>query len=299
MKKKLQHQSSGENNYQGANEKDKILQRTSEYDVPQTLSTDEALTKLKLRIAALREPEQQKNTRGHYLYYWVTSAAAVIILLVGIWFYGFRNNETLVVAERGKHINFVLPEGSVVNINAESEILFNKRKFDNNRILKLKGEAFFSVRKGSTFIVSTPYGEVKVLGTSFNVLARENSFKVSCLSGKVKVSSGDDNVTLVPGESSIAAKNTLTKYTDKNVENNARWRNGEFYFENTTLKMVFDEIARQFNVTFVFENIDGRIFTGSFSNNSLSDALDIICIPMGLTYEIGNNSTVFIRKKAL
>ena len=39
---------------------------------------------------------------------------------------------------------------------------------------------------------------------------------------------------------------------------------------------------------FVTPKLDDKKFTGSFSNKNLVDALDIICIPMGLTYERNN-----------
>ncbi len=46
-------------------------------------------------------------------------------------------------------------------------------------------EGFFKVQKGNKFIVHTPAGDVEVMGTSFNVFAREEASKVSCVTGKL------------------------------------------------------------------------------------------------------------------
>ena len=46
---------------------------------------------------------------------------------------------------------------------------FDKKRFTDERIIQLRGEAFFEVEKGSRFVVQTGKGAVEVLGTSFNV----------------------------------------------------------------------------------------------------------------------------------
>ena len=60
---------------------------------------------------------------------------------------------------------------------------------DGERILKLKGQVYFEVKKGSKFSVRSTQGIVSVLGTSFNIYDREGAYKVECFTGKVKVES--------------------------------------------------------------------------------------------------------------
>ena len=73
--------------------------------------------------------------------------------------------------------------------------------------------------------------------------------------------------------------------------------NGEFTFEDAPLNSVFMEIERQFNVKFASLKFSNKYFTGGFTNKNLVEALDIVCIPMGLTYEIGSNSKIIVREK--
>ena len=88
-----------------------------------------------------------------------------------------------------------------------------------------------------------------------------------------------------------------TKYSDKNIELVSDWRQGRFYFENIELNLVFKELERQFNVNIILPETDNKYFTGEFNNKNLADALDIICIPMDLNYEIDNNNKITVRKK--
>jgi ferric-dicitrate binding protein FerR (iron transport regulator) len=182
-------------------------------------------------------------------------------------------------------------------MNADSKMSFEKSKFNHKRFLSLEGEAFFKVKKGKAFTVHTKFANIKVLGTSFDVLARENLFKVSCVTGKVLVYSEKQSVIIFPGESIIVASNKLSKFHDKNIDIVANWSIGKFYFENSSLILVFKELERQFNVNFALPEMENKFFTGEFTNKNLTDALDIVCIPMNLTYTIDGNNQIHIKEK--
>ena len=274
-----------------------ILKVTQGYEVPFRLSKEEALARLKTRIAnGEKVIEPVVHTRLRLLYFF-SSAAAIILIFIGMRIFLLSNHATQIIADKGKHIEYQLPDGSQVFMNAESNIDFEKSKFTTTRYLTLDGEAFFKVKKGKAFTIHTQYANVKVLGTSFDVLTRTNTFKVSCLSGKVLVYSDKQAIVIFPGQSIILANNKLSKYQDKNIEKAANWRLGRFYFENIALNLVFKELERQFNVNVVLPEENNKFFTGEFNNKNLADALDIVCIPMDLTYEIENNNKVIISRK--
>jgi transmembrane sensor len=276
----------------------KILIRLGNFRVPEGKSEEEALSFFKLQIA-----DKKGKTSGLHgtdirrLTFFISSVAAMCLILFGIWFLMFRSSNE-VVANKGTHIDYRLPDGSKVTINADSRIGYNKREFSKNRILKLEGEAYFDVVKGNTFQISTKYADIKVLGTSFNVYSRDNLFKVSCITGKIKVIAEDQSVEIIPGENATLKGKALVSYQEKNLNAATSWIKGEFYFEDSPLSLIFKEIERQFNVKFVVDETEEKYFTGSFTNNDLRNTLDIVCIPMGLTYEIGNRGKILIREKA-
>jgi ferric-dicitrate binding protein FerR (iron transport regulator) len=184
-----------------------------------------------------------------------------------------------------------------VKINSDSKISFNNSDFLKNRRLKLDGEAYFEITKGDDFIISTRLADIKILGTTFNVFSRDDDFKVSCLTGRILVSKNNESVTISPGESATIIDNRLIYFEDKNINTSNGWTAGDFNFENAPLNMIFSEAERQFNVKFVLQNVGEKYFTGSFSNIDLNAALETICQPMGLKYEIGGKDKIFITEK--
>jgi len=272
----------------------KILNQISGYSVPAGMSKDEAFDKLKQRIASGEKSTKVKQLNTSYLY---LAAAASIVLLVGLFVIFNRNENVKIMAANGNHTTLKLPDNSTVTLNAGSEIVFSKNKFNAKRHVTLSGEAFFEVQKGSKFVISTTNGDVTILGTSLNVLSRDNAFKVSCLTGKVQVTSGNHSEIITPGESVEKQNNTLIKNQDANLERKTSWRKGEFYFENIPLNSTFAEIERQFNVRIEAQGFENRFFSGSFSNKNLIETLDIVCIPMEIEYEIKNGTTVIVHPK--
>lgn len=294
MKKMLNNQYSNENGINPLDIEQKILMRSARFKVPETTSKEEALSRLKLKIEDKTYQLPQRDSRTLV---WLISSAATILLLVGIWRIWIFNPDTKIIAENGTHIEYNLPDGSQVSLNADSRIVFETKSFTENRKLKLDGEAFFNVIKGNPFVISTKNAEIKVLGTSFNVFSRNGFFKVSCLTGKVMVSNKREAVVVLAGESVMLSDNDLISYQDRNPNSSFAWMNGEFNFENTPLNQIFDEIARQFNVKFESRKIYNKFFTGSFTNKDLVNALEIVCIPMDLNYEIGSNGKILISER--
>ncbi|EAY31602.1 FecR family protein [Microscilla marina] len=227
----------------------------------------------------------------------VYAAAASVIILLGTFFIfrSMTSSTPLTVAstQLGEQKSIALPDGSMATLNADSRIIYQTDNWDQNRNVELNGEAFFQVKKGSEFQVNTAVGKVEVLGTSFNVYTRQKDFKVECMTGKVKLTTATRNASLVltPGMGSKLEGEKLKPYQfDKT--NASNWRTGDFQYQETPLKQVFDELARQFNVKIEYKtDVKNRLYTGFFSNKDLASALKFICDPMSLKYTIKNDST--------
>jgi transmembrane sensor len=275
----------------------RILEHSAHLRVPSHMSREEALSVLRNKISESDYSGKQSEKRIVKPLFWYASIAAGILLLIGIWRIGFYSPLCEVVADKGAHINYMLPDGSQVILNSDSKVTFDKKNFNRKRYLTLDGEAFCNIAKGETFIISTKHADINILGTSFNVYSRDDEFKVSCLSGKILITSADKSVTIIPGESVSLSNNQLKNYQDRNINTSNSWINGEFYFENAPLNSILKEIERQFNVKFEVQRVDKKYFTGSFTNSSLVDALEIVCIPLGLKYEIGGNDKIIISER--
>ena len=215
----------------------------------------------------------------------ISLVAAAVALLVGVYFLlPDPASPHTIHAASGTHISQNLPDGSTVILNAQSILSFDPRKWDQGRDISLDGEAYFIVQPGSTFSVKTAGAEIRVLGTEFNVFARDRHIDVACFSGKVEVSAAGDRVLLGPGDAAQADETGRMKTYAFDLKGKAAWKKGEFYFDKVPLKFVLEELERQFDVVVLMPSNDERIYTGFFTNQDLNAALEMICLPMGLNH---------------
>ncbi|SHE45749.1 FecR family protein [Mariniphaga anaerophila] len=270
----------------------RILRVSGGLTTPQGKPEEEVLE------AILKGKAQQKSRQMYPTVRILRAAAAIAVLLVAAYS-GFvifsREKATAGFAE---HTALTLPDGTAVTLNASSEIVWSKRPFSSRRTLKLDGEAFLDVKKGEKFIIKTKNGKVEILGTQLNVLSRDNRFEVSCMRGKVRVLAGSSSQIIVPGETVKLTPNGLEKEQVENIGLKSLWQQGIFHFENTPLVSIFAELERQFGVSIEYRGTSDRTATVFFSNENLQQALEVVCSPMGLTYEIKNNKEVIISEES-
>lgn len=224
----------------------------------------------------------------HYL-----KLAASVALIIATLFTAYQFTQIEEVTARGQHSIVTLPDNSSVKLNAESSISYNKLLWLFNRNVAFSGEGFFEVTKGSRFTVSTKNGNVEVLGTSFNIYTRSEMFEVACVTGKVKVSNSKNSVVLTPGNNTTSRNTPLSKPSSFNKYKTA-WQHGEFYFDNAKLTEVVAELERQFNINIKLNVDKERYYTGFFQNNDIDEALKVVCIPLGLQYDIKSSKEIII-----
>ena len=224
-------------------------------------------------------------------------AAVIAVLLAGSFFYLNTLNESF-TTDYAENKSITLPDASEVILNAESELAFSEKKWDKNRNVNLKGEAYFKVAKGKKFTVKTTQGLVTVLGTQFNVETRKNYFEVTCFEGLVSVTINGKETKLPAGNSilTIDGNTTMMKATVNGVPS---WLSKESSFKSIPLHYVMDELERQYNIEVVTEGIDtAQLFTGTFSNDNLELALKSISVPLQIKFNLDGDKVLFYAEKA-
>ena len=222
--------------------------------------------------------------------------AAVLVVLITATFYFYVNKTTSVETVASEKMEIYLPDSSFVQLNASSTISYKKNRWDENRSLKLDGEAFFEVHKGSRFDVETKMGTVSVLGTSFNVKSRPSYFEVVCYEGLVQVSNQNEVTKLEPGNSFRLLNGKVESFRGLTAHGPA-WLDNESSFISVPLDLVFLEFERQYNVSVNKDGIDtSRLFTGRFPNNNITLALQVITEPFGLEFKFEKKNLVIISK---
>src|SRR5690606_22131597 len=102
--------------------------------------------------------------------------------------------------------SFILEDGTKVWLNSSSKISYPKKFSTGSRKVTLYGEAYFDVAKDKNrpFLIETNGTEIRVLGTSFNVNAYNETVSTTLVEGSLKVSNGTHSSTLKPGQEAIA-----------------------------------------------------------------------------------------------
>lgn len=258
--------------------------RFPEIDLQYTVSKAEVWANLSQQME-----EPQSNVRKvSFTYFYKMAFAASVLLLIGIA--GFLRFYTKTVyTSAGQHLTLILPDSSVVELNAQSTVKFHPYWFSFARTLSLNGEAFFKVMHGKQFKVKSLKGETTVLGTSFNIYSRNNDYNVTCFTGKVRVVSIEksERVLLNPNEQAFINKDGFLRFVQEdNVQTVKSWRDHMFVFTGSPIVSVLQEIERQYNIEIHFKADSSLTYTGNFSKSlSEKEVLDLVCTSLGLKFE--------------
>lgn len=237
----------------------------------------------------------RKNTRVVKLTSFKTLVRIAAIFLIFFSFFALYryNSHTTVETAAGQTITIELPDESSVTLNALSKITYPKYRWKNKRLVKLEGEAFFDVAKGAKFDVLGQEGTVSVLGTKFSVKNRENYFEVKCFEGLVNVNRKEQNQELPAGKTYRVLNNTVALGTTH--EKSPDWLSNISSFDSVPLSEVLNEMERQYNVEISTQGINTqRLFTGSFVNNNLEQALLSVTVPFSFDFEIDDSNKITI-----
>lgn len=229
---------------------------------------------------------------------WVSIAAAAAVALIAFLYYP-KSMGTEFQTSIGEEKMLALEDGSSVKLNVNSEL--NVDYTEENRTLNLKGEAYFDVEKGRSFIVETEQGNIEVLGTTFNIRSRQDQLYVDCFTGSVKVSIADNKqvATLEAGESCALVNGILRQVRASELGELPEWQNGTISFENQTLEVVINEISNYHEIYVEFhpEILKLRRFTGKLETKDLKHCLESITWPLSLDYELEGKSLSIIEKE--
>ena len=231
-----------------------------------------------------------KSSRVRKIIYWtMTAAASVAIVLSLFLFYSEVNKGRELSAVNisvpvGQMSRLKLSDGTEVwlNSNSQLDVVDGNR---GDRIVALKGEAFFEVAKDTEhpFIVRCGDRSVKVLGTSFNVTSYSpDNFSVTLFTGSVEMTDAlnDYCCTLAPGEQIDFVDGHYVRNIDSGYDGYG-WKGGKQSFADASLETIMRRVGDYFGVSIEFQEESMKLLrcTCAFhSGNSLENILDIICM---------------------
>lgn len=246
-----------------------------------------------LNKLTVRKKSAGKVVKLNWLQPMIRVAAVVAMVILGYLLY-FNDSVTTVESGIAQKTELSLPDNSSVVLNASSTISYIEDKWQEQREVILKGEAYFKVAKGSRFDVETSAGVVTVLGTQFNVKVRDNYFEVVCYEGLVAVNSKNKSVELPPNHMFRIVDGKI--YTDDQLKDAApSWLVNESSFTSVPYEQVIKEFERQYNVVITTNKVDlKQLFTGRFTHDDISLALKSISLPFNLNYELEEDQHIVL-----
>lgn len=163
-----------------------------------------------------------------------------------------------------------LPDGSIVNLNANSDLHY-AASYPKDRKLTLAGEAYFEVKsfkkdnKKVPFEVKTEQQTIQVLGTSFNVKTTGSYDETFLYKGSLNVKAvhtGENN-KLKPGNLiRVNSNQALMKSLDEGeIEEYLAWKDGFLYYDNRSLGFILEDLQKYYDFKFDRNSVPAENFT--------------------------------------
>ncbi len=226
-------------------------------------------------------------------------AAAIVILIASTFTVKYILNDgnspqliSVVTSGLEKNRIVELADGSTVTLNRDSRLSFPEKFNGDTRNVELSGEAFFDISHDASkpFIVKAAGAEIRVLGTSFNVLSDNlnNEIEVFVKSGKVQLSSasGEQKITLEPGF--IGRLKDNTPVSERNTNSNyMAWNTEILHYDGARLEEVFKDLQKVHNITVevLSASILDQTISTDFTNTSAETIILSICRGFNLSFE--------------
>ncbi len=217
------------------------------------------------------------------------------------------NKYNTISTPMGGKFKVILPDGSLVVLNAASTLKYPLHFDEKLRKVSFTGEAYFEIaklvdkqKKRIPFYVYSNNQIVEVLGTHFNINSYDNEeySKTTLLEGSVKIINEKSTATakiLKPGQQAVIKRGDVqTKILIADEAQALAWKDGYFLFKNTNIKDVVNELERWYNVDIQYDDaMEFENITGYISRNvKISSVLKMLQLSGIVNYEISGSKII-------
>src|SRR5690606_33789755 len=243
-----------------------------------------------------------RNPRFPWLRAWRTAAAAASVLLavafasgISKWTSAELAGANVLTTGAEQIARTVLEDGTIVQLAPSSRLEFSGPFGDREAVLE--GRAFFAVQSDSTrpFRIRLPDGEVEVLGTRFDLQAREGITQVAVVEGTVRMASHGERLTVDAnhiGRHSGRAPAEVEAVA--NVYEELEWLGSFLAFQATPLAEVAAELEHRLGIQVEIADpaLLDRTMTGWFAQQTHGEMIEAICLAINAHCEVIGSQTV-------
>ena len=202
---------------------------------------------------------------------------------------------------KGGEYHVSLADGTRVWFNEETRLRFPVTFAGATRDIYLeRGEIYLEVEKDDRhpFIVHTGNGDIRVLGTHFNVKASSGRvIETTLVEGRVEVSRDGTSVILKPFQQAVA-EDVINVVDVTDMDAIISWKDNMFYFRDVELEQILDKLANWYGFNVFYENPDAKrekYFVSIDKYAQVDKILDVISEVGNVKFKI-NEKTVMVYK---
>jgi ferric-dicitrate binding protein FerR (iron transport regulator) len=226
----------------------------------------------------------------------IWQAAAIILLVLSFGFlstqYLMNQSELIIVKSEQETKELILPDGSQVHLNVNSELSYPEKFRRNRRNVSISGEGFFKIIRdpNKPFAVNvSDRATVEVLGTSFNIEAPVDGpdTRVQVVDGSVAFYTAgekESRAILKKGDQAEIYQGQIVLNSSPDL-NFLSWQTGVLYFRQSLIADVIDQLEEHYNRTIILDKDISKdmVFTSTIDNQKLEDVLEEMSLVLELT----------------
>lgn len=230
---------------------------------------------------------------------WVKFAAAAVLLIIGTTCYlnfdRWMGYEVRLYGSAAQPYT-VLPDGSIMTLQAGAEAIFNKRTFAQQRTVELKkGKALFDVKHqtGNPFVVDLENNYVRDIGTIFEVNLIADDVEVLVKEGIVALSSGKGDhakeLVLKKNQKGLYERQTASlSKIDLQADNETDVAQ-KLSYSNVRLDSICADLEKHFraNITVVGDSLKARKLSMYFDGQTLNEIVQILSKTLNVKWKSG------------
>lgn len=272
---------------------------------------EKCMERLKERID--RQAGIQKPWRVYVLRVAKMAAAILLPVLLATTLYLYTDSkqsfpsDMIVSTGKGERASMTLPDGTKIALNYDSQVTYDPKAFaKGERRIDFDGEGYFQVKKDSRhpFVIHAQGLQVEVLGTVFNLLARngDTHSELFLEEGSVRLMSvlTGEKVLLSPNQKAVLSVETghIVVQTMENIAEASAWRKGDLIFRNEPLGNVLRTLegCYGYKITTDCEDCLTDEFTGTLPTWDINEVLEVLEKLYPLEIEI-KGKEIFLREQ--
>lgn len=223
---------------------------------------------------------------------WIAGAALAASLVAAAIYFAMPDSPSHYATGRGEHRLVNLPDGSELIMGAMSEIDVDYSPARRG-LRQLRGEVLFTVSEDPArpFIVATPAGSVRAVGTAFNINAMADVAVISVVKGVVRVelerstpnapgsaSPGSTRELSANQQISLGLGRILEEVHPASSDDVLAWRSGRFVYSGASLARVIEDVNRYADtqVKLGDREVGELLFTGAIQRTQFDSWLSAL-----------------------